>query len=64
MVHIGHEFQANLRLLKLRRCDIVLGVDCLRIFSPILFDFYKIKLSFKKDGRMIELKGIVKDASL
>jgi len=41
----------------------VLGVDWLRKFSPILFDFIKIKITFKKEGRMLELKGIVETAS-
>lgn len=34
------------------------------IYSPILFDFIKMKLSFKKDGNMIELKRIIEEASL
>lgn len=34
------------------------------IYSPILFDFIKMKLSFKKDGSMIELKRIIEEASL
>jgi hypothetical protein len=37
----NYEFVADLRILKLGRCDIVLGVDWLRKFSPILFDFYQ-----------------------
>lgn len=34
------------------------------IYSSILFDFIKMKLSFKKDGSMIELKRIIEEASL
>lgn len=34
------------------------------IYSPILFDFIKMKLSFKNDGSMIELKRIIEEASL
>jgi hypothetical protein len=30
----------------------------------VLFDFIKLRLSFKKDGRMIELKGISQGAEL
>jgi len=60
----SYEFVVNLRILKLGRCDMVLGVDWLRKFSPILFDFIKIKITFKKEGRMLELKGIVETASL
>jgi hypothetical protein len=32
----SYEFVADLRILKLGRCDMVLGVDWLRKFSPIL----------------------------
>ena len=42
----------------------VLGVDWLRKFSQILFDFIKMKITFKKEGRMLELKGIIETASL
>ena len=54
----SYEFKANLRVLKLSRYDIVLGVNWLKKYSLVLFDFIKLRLSFKKEGRMIELKGI------
>jgi hypothetical protein len=60
----NYEFVANLRILKLGRCDIVLGVDWLRKFSPILFDFIKMKIFLKKERRMLELKSIVEAANL
>ena len=44
----NYEFVADLRILKLGICDIVVGVDWLRKFSPILFDFIKMKISFFK----------------
>jgi len=47
-----------LRVLELGRHDIVLGIDWLKKYLPVLFDFIKLRLLFKKDGRMIELKGI------
>ena len=53
-----YEFKANLRVLKLSRHDIVLGVDWLKKYSPMLFDFIRLRPLFKKNGRMIELKGI------
>lgn len=53
-----------MRILKLGRCDVVLGVDWLRVYSQILFDFIKIKISFKKNERMIKLKGIVDGAGI
>jgi hypothetical protein len=42
----------------------MLGVDWLQIYSPILFDFIKMKISFGKEGGMTELKGIVDGVSL
>jgi hypothetical protein len=54
----SYVFKANLRVLKLGRHDIVLGVDWLKKYSPVLFDFIKLRLSFKKEGIIIELKGI------
>jgi hypothetical protein len=59
-----YEFKSNLRVLELGRHDIMLGVDWLKKYSPVLFDFIKLRLSFKKDGRMIELKGISQGAEL
>lgn len=44
----SYEFKANLRVLKLGRHDIVLGVDWLKKYFPVLFDFIKLRLSFKK----------------
>jgi hypothetical protein len=42
----------------------VLGVDWLKQYSPVLFDFIKLRLSFKKSDRMIELKGIMQSSDL
>jgi hypothetical protein len=42
----------------------VVIVDWLRIYLYIQFNFIKMKTYFKKDGWMIELKGMVKEASL
>jgi len=58
----NYEFVVDLKILKLGRCDVVLGMDWLN--SPVLFDFIKIKISFRKEGRMIELRGIVEGANL
>ena len=45
----NHKCITNLRILKLGRCDVLLGVNWLRNYSPILFNFIKIKISFKKE---------------
>ncbi|XP_052205446.1 uncharacterized protein LOC127810169 isoform X2 [Diospyros lotus] len=51
----GEEFEADLRLLKLGGCDIVLGVDWMKNVSPIIFDFNKMEVMFKKDGKKMTL---------
>lgn len=56
----GHEFQANLKVLKLEMYDMVSEMDWLKLYLPILFDFIKIKLSFKREEKMIKLKEIIK----
>lgn len=43
----GQEFQANLHLLTLGGCDMVLGVDWLSTLGPILWDFIKLTMKFK-----------------
>lgn len=40
--------------------DMVLKVDWLKLYLPIPFDFIKIKLSFKREEKMIKLKEIIK----
>ena len=39
----GNEFKVDLRILELGGCDIVLGVDWMRMVSPLTFDFNKLK---------------------
>lgn len=47
----NYECITYFRILKLGRYDVVLGVDWLRKYSSILFDFIKIKISFKKEKK-------------
>lgn len=53
----GHEFQVDLKVLKLGRCDVVHGVNWLRVYSLILFNFIKIKLSLRKEENDIIKKN-------
>lgn len=50
-------FKKNLRVLKLGSSDLILGIDWLKQFSPIMFDFTPLKLSFMKDGEEVSLQG-------
>ncbi|KAL4342588.1 hypothetical protein GQ457_08G027580 [Hibiscus cannabinus] len=53
----GHNFKHDFRVLEMRGSDMVLGVDWMRRFSPIVMDFREMTLSFQKDGKQIELYG-------
>jgi len=44
----SYEFQADSRILKLGKYDMVLIVYWIKIYSQIIFDFIKRKLSLKK----------------
>lgn len=60
----SYEFKVDLRVLKLGKCNVILEIDQLRIYSPIFFYFIKMKLLFNKEGRMMELRGVVKVVEL
>ncbi|XP_039040644.1 uncharacterized protein LOC120178969 [Hibiscus syriacus] len=49
----GHTFLHDFRLLKLGGSDMILGVDWMRLFSPILMDFNNMTLSFDHHGEKI-----------
>ncbi|XP_038990616.1 uncharacterized protein LOC120113567 [Hibiscus syriacus] len=53
----GSQFEHDFRVLALEWSDMVLGVDWLRKYSPLLMDFNHMTLSFQKDGKDVILKG-------
>lgn len=53
----GREFQADLRLISLGGCDMVLGIQWLAELGPILWDFKNLKMEFTVDGRKFVLRG-------
>ena len=53
----GEEFEADLCLLKLGGCDMVLGVNWMREVNPIYFDFNKMEVTFEKGGKKMTLTG-------
>jgi hypothetical protein len=59
----GQEFQANLHLLTLGGCDMVLGVDWLSTLGPILWDFIKLTMKFKHHTREVTLEGLNRSAT-
>lgn len=48
-------FKADLRVLRLAGCQMVLGVDWLRTLIPVTFDFKKLTLQFLYKGKSISL---------
>jgi len=42
----GQEFSANLQILKLGGCHVVLGVDWMKSVSPLVFDFNTLEVTF------------------
>lgn len=44
-----YDFRFDLRVIDIGRWDIILGVDWMYQFSPIFFDFKKLKISLSND---------------
>lgn len=53
----GAEFEANVRLLPLGGCDMVLGVQWLSTLGPVLWDFKDLRMEFKTKDRKHVLRG-------
>lgn len=54
----GHKFAADMQLLALGGCDMMLGVDWMNMHNPVLFDFIGFRVLFQRDGESIEIQGI------
>lgn len=53
----GEEFQTDFRVLPLGGIDAVLGVQWLRLFNLVTFDFHELQLTLVHEGRTIVLQG-------
>lgn len=53
----GHIFSHDVRRLPLGGCDMVLGVDWMRSYSPMVFDFQKMEVTFEKNGEPVLLRS-------
>ncbi|CAA7044114.1 unnamed protein product [Microthlaspi erraticum] len=53
----GHEFMMNFVVLELGNANIILGVDWLRTFGKVGYDWEKHEVSFMHKGEMITLYG-------
>ena len=52
-----YEFKADLRILELGGCDIILGMDWMRTVNPLTFDFNKLEVTVEMEGRRLKLTG-------
>ena len=58
MIIQGIPIIADLYMLPLEGCDIILGAQWLRTLEPIIWDFSKLFMQFKIDGNEVKLKGL------
>ncbi|XP_027155252.1 uncharacterized protein LOC113755447 [Coffea eugenioides] len=53
----GHQFQHTFNTLRLRGCDMILGVDWLANHSPIEFNFRELNMKIHQGKQEVVLKG-------
>ncbi|XP_071939043.1 uncharacterized protein [Coffea arabica] len=53
----GHNFTQDVYVLDLEPYDLILGVDWMKHYSPMTFDFKELTLSFDKEGETVLLQG-------
>lgn len=51
----AHHFIFDMRILKLGGCDVVLGVDFMRRFGPILFGYSNLSITLRYGDREITI---------
>lgn len=60
----GQPFKKDLRVIRLESSSMVLGIDWLRSYGRIMFDFQQNSVTLCKDGTELSLKGIDERAKL
>ncbi|XP_071940002.1 uncharacterized protein [Coffea arabica] len=60
----GHRFTHDVFVMDLEPYDMILGVDWMKSYSPITFDFKRLNLSFEKGGEQVMLKGDSNNANV
>nr|CAD1835735.1 unnamed protein product [Ananas comosus var. bracteatus] len=55
----GEPYQAELRVIRLDGSSMILGIDWLRAYGQVTFDYSDNSVSFNKEGKQTVLKGIV-----
>ncbi|XP_071939819.1 uncharacterized protein [Coffea arabica] len=54
----GHNFTQDVYVLDLEPYDLILGVDWMKHYSPMTFDFKELTLSFDKEGETVLLSDL------
>ncbi len=60
----GHNFQADLRIIRLEGPHMVLGIDWLRSYGKVTFDYHQDSITIQQNGQPLILKGIQEGAQL
>lgn len=53
----GETFSTEVKLLPLRGCDMIFGIQWLSTIGPILWDFKNLIMEFQSRGKPLVLKG-------
>lgn len=53
----GYEFAHDVFVLPLEPYDLIIGVDWMKGYSPMTFDFKKLNLTFDNQGEKVLLQG-------
>ncbi|XP_027174040.1 uncharacterized protein LOC113773608 [Coffea eugenioides] len=53
----GHQFEHNVFVLDLEPYDMIIGVDWMKKYSPLTFDFKALQITFDKEWEQVLLKG-------
>ncbi|XP_027093589.2 uncharacterized protein [Coffea arabica] len=53
----GHQFEHDVYVLNLEPYDMIIGVDWMKKFSPLTFDFKALQITFDNQGEQVLLKG-------
>nr|CAD1831521.1 unnamed protein product [Ananas comosus var. bracteatus] len=60
----GRHYKADLRIIRLEGSSVVLGIDWLRAYGKVTFDYTKNTMSLNKDGQQLVLKGLTEGSKL
>lgn len=60
----GEPYQAELRVIRLDGSSIILGIDWLKAYGKVTFDYNDNSVTFSRDSKQTTLKGIIEGSKL